>query len=78
MKAEVGFLRPRPRLFSYNKEKNNEKKNLMATAASVAGRGKKRSKCAVPVKAEQQRNDNRQAASAEDIGAEETVLRSEN
>ena len=56
--------------------KENRKKRL-AGAAAVTRRRQNRGKGAVSVKAEQQSGDNGQAAAAEKVRAENTVLRTE-
>lgn len=49
-----------------------------AAVATIATRGKKGSQRAVSVQTEKQGGDDGQAATAENIGAEEAVLRAEN
>lgn len=58
--------------------RKNEEKLATAVAAAVTRRRQDSGKRTVFVKAEQKRDDDGQAAAAENVGAEEAVLRAEN
>lgn len=61
-----------------SKEKKEKKGEKSTAVAAVARRRQDRSECAVFVKAEQKRDDDRQSAAAKHVRAEEPVFRAEN